>query len=143
MPAPAEREAGSTLLLVPAAVVILLLLGALLLDGAAAFLAQRQLADACTGAANDAVTASLALGRLYGGGRDAPLVVDAGRAADLAHARAAPLAARWGAPVEVTADPTPEGVALRLEAEAPRPLGLLGSRRVRVRASCEAADVRR
>jgi len=57
------------LLLVPSAVLILFLLTGLTVDGAAIFLAQRELADACAGAANDAATMALDPRGLYGRSR--------------------------------------------------------------------------
>ena len=50
-----RRERGSVLLLVPAGVMVLLVLATIAVDAAAAFLAQRELANAAAAAANDAV----------------------------------------------------------------------------------------
>jgi Flp pilus assembly protein TadG len=70
---------GSVLALVPAAVLVLVLLGAIAVDFAAVFLAQRQLADATSAAANDAAGAALSDAAFYqGGGR---LAVDPVKAA--------------------------------------------------------------
>ncbi len=52
----------------PAAVLVFLVLGALAVDAAAVFLAQRQLANAASAAANDAATQAVDLDRFYAGG---------------------------------------------------------------------------
>jgi hypothetical protein len=62
-------ESGSVLALVPAGFLVLMILGALAVDSATAYLGQQQLRDALSAAANDAVTAGLANGSFYGGGR--------------------------------------------------------------------------
>ena len=137
-------ERGSTLLLVPSAVLVLFLLTALCVDGAATFLAQRELADACAGAANDAATAALDRGDLYAAAQ--PLQdVDLGRAAAIAESRTAPLAARWDHPVAVQADTDGPDVVLRLRASVPLPIGPggAGRSRARVTATCHATSVRR
>jgi hypothetical protein len=138
-------EAGSTLLLVPSAVLVLFLLTALAVDGAATFLAQRELADACAGAANDAATVALDPGRLYGGGGPPVRAVDLDRAVAVAQSRAAPLAARWDAPVEATADTDGPVVLLHLRATAPLPIGPGGAGRARVgiTATCRSTSIRR
>jgi hypothetical protein len=56
------------LVLIPAGFLVLIILGALAVDSAAAYLAQRQLRDALTAAANDAATAGLSDRSFYGGG---------------------------------------------------------------------------
>lgn len=61
-------ERGSVLVLMPAAVLVLLVLGALAVDAAAVFLAQRQLANAASAAANDAATQAVDLDRFYSDG---------------------------------------------------------------------------
>jgi Flp pilus assembly protein TadG len=61
-------ERGSVLVLVPAGFLVLMILGALTVDSAGAYLAQRQLRDALTAAANDAATAGLSNRSFYGGG---------------------------------------------------------------------------
>ena len=140
------HEEGSTLLLVPSAVLVLFLLTALAVDGAATFLAQRELADACAGAVNDAAAAALDVDRLYGsGGRPASQDVDLGRAGALARGRVAPLEARWGQPVGVRTDAIGPEVALRLDADVPLPIGPGGASRARTRvtATCTASTVRR
>jgi Flp pilus assembly protein TadG len=68
MPLKRRGERGSVLVLVPAGFLVLMILGALTVDSAAAYLAQRQLRDALTAAANDAVTAGLSNRSFYGGG---------------------------------------------------------------------------
>lgn len=60
---------GSALLLMPAAVLIVVILGSLAVDSAIVFAAQRQLADAASSAANDAVTAGLADAPFYACGQ--------------------------------------------------------------------------
>jgi hypothetical protein len=62
------RERGSVLVLVPAGFLVLILLGALAVDSATTYLAQRQLRDSLTAAANDAVTAGLSNPAFYGRG---------------------------------------------------------------------------
>ena len=93
-----KAETGSTLALVPAAVLVLVLLMALTLDGAATFIAQRQLADACAAAANDAAVVALDTAELY---RSSKRIVDRQRAIELGHARAEPLSVDWGAAIRV------------------------------------------
>ena len=138
-----RREAGSTLLLVPSAVLVLFLLAALAVDGAASFLAQRELADACAGAANDAATLALDPGDLYGG--DGPSVrdVDLDRALAIARSRVAPLAARWHHPVEARVGTAGPEVVLSLHGQAPLPIGPggAGRSRVAVTATCRATTV--
>ncbi|HEV2766756.1 MAG TPA: hypothetical protein VGV63_03480 [Acidimicrobiales bacterium] len=56
------------LVLMPAAVLVFLVLGALAVDSAAVFLAQRQLANAASAAANDAATQAVDLDLFYAGG---------------------------------------------------------------------------
>lgn len=137
-------EAGSTLLLVPSAILVLFLLTALAVDGAATFLAQRQLADACAGAVNDAATAALDVDRLYRSGGSTQ-EVDPDRAATIARGRVAPLEARWGRAVEVRSDVVGPDVTLRLEADVPLPVGPGGASRptTRVTATCASSTVRR
>lgn len=74
---PCAGDAGSALLLVPAGVLVLVILASLALDAAVVFTAQRQLADAASAAANDAVTAALDEASFYDCGA---LRVDAARA---------------------------------------------------------------
>lgn len=62
-------ERGSVLALVPAGFLVLMILGALAVDSATAYLGQQQLRDALSAAANDAVTAGLANGSFYSGGK--------------------------------------------------------------------------
>ena len=142
---PERAEGGSTLLLVPSAVLILFLLTALAVDGAAAFLAQRELADACAGAANDAAAVALDPERLYGASGPSAQQVDLGRAGDIAHSRVAPLEARWGRPVDVQAETVGPQVVMHLGASVPLPIGPGGASRPRtkVNATCEATTVRR
>jgi len=138
-------EAGSTLLLVPSAVLVLLLLTSLLVDGAASFLAQRELADACAGAANDAAAAALDPNRLYGTSGPSARAVDTDRAAALAESRVAPLTARWHDPVSVRTDTSGPDVVLHLRATAPLPVGPGGNGRTRVAvtATCRSTTIRR
>jgi hypothetical protein len=56
------------MVLVPAGFLVLMLLGALAVDSAVTYLAQRQLRDALTAAANDAATAGLSNQSFYAGG---------------------------------------------------------------------------
>jgi hypothetical protein len=63
-----KPERGSVLALVPAGFLVLILLGALAVDSATTYLAQRQLRDSLTAAANDAVTAGLSNSAFYGRG---------------------------------------------------------------------------
>ena len=49
-----DDESGNTLILMPVAVLILLMLGSVALDGAIAFMADRELNDVASGLANDA-----------------------------------------------------------------------------------------
>lgn len=143
---PEDRtEAGSTLLLVPSAVLVLFLLTALCVDGAAAVLAQRELADACAGAANDAATVALDRGQLYGGGGPPVQEVDVDRAVAIAQSRAAPLAARWSHPVEAVAEADGPEVVLHLRVQAPLPIGPGGGGRTRmeVTATCRSTSIRR
>ncbi len=142
----AERrdESGSTLLLVPSAVLVLFLLTALAVDGAASFLAQRELADACAGAANDAAAVALDPQLLFDS-RTSTQEVDLVRAVAIAQSRAAPLAARWNHPVEAQAETDGADVVLRLRGRAPLPIGPGGAGRARVdiTATCRSTTVRR
>lgn len=63
-----RRDRGSALLLFPVGLVIVLLLGAVVVDFSAAHLARRDLADAASAAANDAVTSGLDLAALHADG---------------------------------------------------------------------------
>jgi len=63
-----DRDCGSVMVLVPAGFLVLIVLGALAVDSAASYLAQRQLRDTLTAAANDAVTAGLSNGSFYSNG---------------------------------------------------------------------------
>lgn len=63
-----KPDRGSVLMLVPAGFLVLILLGALAVDSAATYLAQRQLRDSLSAAANDAVTAGLSNTSFYLGG---------------------------------------------------------------------------
>ncbi len=142
---PERGQEGSTLLLVPSAVLILFLLTALAVDGAATFLAQRELADACAGAANDAAAVALDPAQLYGTSGPSAQEVDLGRAGAIAQSRVGPLEARWGRAVDVQADTVGPRVVLRLGASVPLPIGPGGASRPRtkVSATCEATTVRR
>ena len=142
---PAQEE-GSALLLVPSAVLVLFLLTALAIDGAAAFLAQRELADACAGAVNDAAAGALDVDLLYGsGGRPATQEVDLDRAGAFARGRVAPLEARWARTVGVRTELVGPEVVLRLDADVPLPIGPGGASRARthVTATCAGSTVRR
>ena len=138
-------EGGSTLLLVPSAVLVLFLLTALAVDAAASFLAQRELADACAAAANDAAAVALDPGRLYGVGGPATQHVDLDRAVAVTQSRTAPLAARWGRPVSTQAEVDGADVVLRLQGSAPLPIAPAGAGRTRVgiTATCRSTSVRR
>jgi hypothetical protein len=61
-------ERGSVMMLVPAGFLVLMMLGALAVDSAATYLAQQQLRDSLTAAANDAVTAGLSNRSFYSSG---------------------------------------------------------------------------
>jgi hypothetical protein len=63
-----RSEGGSVLALVPAAFLVLIILGALAVDSAATYLAQRQLRDALSAAAADAVGAGLSRSSFYAHG---------------------------------------------------------------------------
>ncbi len=73
-----RSDRGSVLALVPAAFLVLVVLGALAVDSAQTYLAQRQLRDSLTAAANDAVAAGLSGSTFYSHGN---LAVDPGQAA--------------------------------------------------------------
>lgn len=73
-----SRQRGSALMLVPAGFLVLVLLAALAVDSAAAYLAQRQLDDALTAAANDAAGGALANRSFY---RSGQVTIDAPQAA--------------------------------------------------------------
>lgn len=62
-------EAGSVLLLFPAAILVVVVLAAIAVDSAIAFLAQREVANAVTAAANDAAGEGVSNGAFYRGGR--------------------------------------------------------------------------
>jgi hypothetical protein len=138
-------EGGSTLLLVPSAVLVLFLLTALAVDGAAGFLAQRELADACAGAANDAATVALDRGQLYGGSGAPVQEVDLDQAVAIAQSRSAPLAARWNHPVDAVAETDGPDVVLHLRSRAPLPIGPGGAGRPRIdiTATCRSTSIRR
>ena len=142
----ADDDRGSTLLLLPSAVLVLFLLTALAVDGAATFLAQRQLADVCAGAANDAAGVALDVDQLYGTAAGAANpTADHARVLTVARARLAPLEARWGRPADVDADVEGPEVSLRLAASVPLPIGPGGASRARaeVTATCQATTIRR
>jgi Flp pilus assembly protein TadG len=61
-------ERGSVLLLLPAAVLVFLMLGAIAVDFSSAWSAERELANAAAGAANDAVSRAIDLDHLYATG---------------------------------------------------------------------------
>ena len=139
-----KSETGSTLALVPVAVVILLLLLSLTLDATATFMAQRQLADACAAAANDAAVVALRPAELYGSSGRSERVVDRRRAIELGHARAEPLELAWETPIHVDASVDGPTVAFTLSADAPVPVGRpRGRARAHVTASCRATSIRR
>lgn len=140
----APDEGGSTLLLVPSAVLVLFLLTSLAVDGAASFLAQRELADVCAGAANDAATVALDRSQLYGAAGPSVQEVDIDQAVALAQSRAAPLAARWNHPVEARAEADGAEVVLHLRSRAPLPIGPGGAGRARidVTATCRSTSIR-
>jgi len=142
------RETGSVLAMVPAAVLVMLLLASLCLDAGATFLAQRELADLCASAANDAATLALTDSALYSG-RSAPLTIDPVAARAVALARAEPLSQRWGRAVQVRSSQPGAGgtLDLVLQASVPLPIGAasgLGARRASpVTVSCQATLRRR
>ena len=140
-----EQDRGSTLLLVPSAVLVLFLLTALAVDGAATFLAQRQLADVCAGAVNDAASVALDVDRLYRTAGTADPTLDLARVHTLTRGRLAPLEARWGRTADVAADVEGPQVSLRLTTSVPLPIGPGGSGRARanITATCEATTIRR
>ncbi len=141
----ADDDGGSTLLLLPSAVLVLFLLTALAVDGAATFLAQRQLADVCAGAANDAAGVALDVDQLYGTVGPAGPTVDLARVLTVTRGRLVPLEARWGRTADVDAEVEGPQVSLRLAASVPLPIGTGGSGRARaeVTATCEATTIRR
>ena len=138
-------DEGSTLLLVPSAVLVLFLLTALAVDAAATFLAQRELADACAGAANDAATVALDPDRLYGSAGPPVQEVDLDRTVAVARSRVTPLEAQWRHPVDVRADVSGADVVLHLAAQVPLPIGPGGAGRTRVTvtATCQSTSIRR
>lgn len=71
-------ERGSALILVPAGFLVLILLAGIAVDSAATYLAQRQLSDALSAAANDAAAAGIADSQFY---RTGSLQIDPQRAA--------------------------------------------------------------
>ncbi len=60
-----EPERGSTLLLFPAALLVMVALAAMTVDSAIAFMAQRELVNATSAAANDAATEALSDSAFY------------------------------------------------------------------------------
>jgi hypothetical protein len=143
-----SNETGSILALVPAAVLVLLLLTALVLDAAATFLAQQELADACAAAANDAGTVGLTDDSLYAGD-GAALVIDLDVATRLAADRVRDLGVRWGHVVEVdvTNGSDRSVLHLRLRGTAPLPIGAgagpAARRTASVQATCQVTARRR
>lgn len=81
-----RRERGSVLLLFPAALLVILVLASIAADAALAFEAQRELANAVAGAANDAAVQALANGRFY---RQGAVGLNDGEAGRLATAEVA------------------------------------------------------
>ncbi len=142
---PEPDDSGSTLLLLPSAVLVLFLLTALVVDGAATFLAQRELADVCASAANDAAGVALEVDQLYGNVDTAGPTIDLARVLTVTRRRLAPLEARWGRAANIDADVQGTQVALRLVASVPLPIGPGGSGRPRanITATCEATTIRR
>lgn len=140
-----DSDKGSTLLLVPSAVLVLFLLTAFVIDGAASFLAQRELADACAGAANDAAAAALDTSQLYGPGGVPGQEVDQNRAVAVTRSRLAPLEARWGRVSDPRVVVLGPQVVLHLAASVPLPIGPGGASRARtdVTATCQATTIRR
>ena len=61
-------ERGSTLILMPVAALIFVVLGSLAVDATVLFLAERELAGAAAGAANDAATRAIDIELFYGAG---------------------------------------------------------------------------
>lgn len=61
----AERNRGSVLMLVPAAMLVLIILGAIAVDSSLTFLAQRELDNYATSAANNAAASALDTGAYY------------------------------------------------------------------------------
>ena len=79
-PNPCADQRGSVLVLMPVAALVFVILGALAVDATALFLAERELAGAAAGAANDAATAAIDLDLFYDLGC---LSLDAGLAEDV------------------------------------------------------------
>jgi hypothetical protein len=75
-----RTDRGSVLALVPAGFLVLMILGALAVDSATTYLAQRQLTDSLTAAANDAVGAGLSPSSFYSRGA---ITLDPGQAAQV------------------------------------------------------------
>jgi hypothetical protein len=103
-PTRAQATRGSVLMLMPAAVLIVLLLGSLAVDFAIAFLAEREVVDAASAAANDAATFGLDENQLRQSGA---LVLDRGRAEEAVRqsivSRGSALLDRADVSVDVTA----------------------------------------
>jgi Flp pilus assembly protein TadG len=76
-----SEERGSALILVPAGVLVLIILAAIAIDFSLVFLAQRELTDATTAAANDAAAAAIRPSTFYGSGQ---LTLDPDAAARIA-----------------------------------------------------------
>jgi Flp pilus assembly protein TadG len=76
-----SRERGSALILVPAGVLVLVILAAIAIDFSLVFLAQRELTDATTAAANDVAGAAIRPSTFYGNGQ---LALDPDAAARIA-----------------------------------------------------------
>ena len=90
-----RRERGSAALLLPACVLLVVVLGGITVDHAHAFLAQRELANAVSAAANDAATA-IDAGAYYASGQ---VILDPAAAERRA---AAALTGRRGTVAELT-----------------------------------------
>lgn len=60
-----RAQGGSVLILFPVAILIVMLLASITVDATVAFLAQRELAEATAGAANDAATEALEIDTFY------------------------------------------------------------------------------
>ena len=111
-----ERQRGSALLLIPSLFMVLLLATGLVVDGAIAFAAQRDLAEAAGAAANDAADA-VDEAWFYA---DGEIVIDLGRAQAMADAALSRRSAGLSPDTRVTVDPIdlPDGeVGVEVTAE--------------------------
>jgi len=111
-------------MLVPAAVLVLVILASITVDAAVAFLGQRELTNAAAAAANDAVTAALSDVAFYRGAAGLPsgsLLIDPGRAREVARHAVAARAGRGVRIDDVAVDLSPAGdqVCVTVRGEVP------------------------